>query len=868
VPGYEVVRELGRGGMGLVFLARQTALNRLVALKVIRPGRGLEAEEVARFRNEAEVIARLRHPNVIRIYDVGACDGLPYCALEYVEGGSLAQRLDGTPVPARQAAALVEALARAVHSAHECGIVHRDLKPANVLLQRRTTTDSTDSTDKKKRESASSVSSVLSVVEFLPKITDFGLAKDLSEEAGSGHTRTGTILGTPSYMAPEQAEGKSKEVGPAVDVYALGAILYDMLTGRPPFRGETLLDTLQLVRCAEPVPPARLHPKVPRDAETVCLKCLEKDPRKRYASALALADDLRRLLAGEPIRARPVSPPERALKWARRKPAAAALAAVSALALLGAVAGSIAFAARERQRADREAGLKEEADGQRQRAERNFQKARQAVDEMLTRVGAERLANEPRLETVRRDLLGRALAFYEDFLCQRGDDPGLRGEAGRAYQRVGDIQEMLGQHRPAEQAYREALDLFTDLAGQFPGRPEYQRDLGGAHNSLAVVLQAAGRPDEAAAEFRRALAVQEGLAGDYPEVPEYRRDLAGLLHNRANLLQAQGRAAEAEQTRREAIARLDALAGRFPEQPDYRHELGRAYGSLGVLLLDGRPGEAEAALRKALALQEPLAQSYPQVPDYRHELARSHFLLGNWLLLRRQLPDGDREYARAEEQFGRLAKDFPGVPDYRQGQAECCQNHGELQRLAKRFDEGERLLGQAVDLFGELARDFPTVPAYRQGLARSYHNLGVLHKDHARNAAADEAHRQALAQRRRLVDDFPREPAYRQELAYSHAELAIVLAQGGQTREAEENFRQALALLGQAAALDPGEPAYRRDQVTQHNNLAVLLAALDRRAEAEDNRRRAVALQRRLAEDFPKRPEYRSEAARNAPESK
>jgi WD40 repeat protein/serine/threonine protein kinase len=334
IPGYEILGELGRGGMGVVYKARQLHLKRLVALKMIRTTGPGDAEQQARFRVEAEAVARLQHPNIVQIYEVGEAEGRPFLALEYVEGGSLDRRLTGRPQPPRAAAELIETLAQTIHAAHQQGIVHRDLKPANILLQKKLTTDCTENTDNKKAEIHSSVPSVLSVVNLSPKITDFGLAKQL--DSSLGHTQTGEILGTPSYMAPEQACGRLHEIGPAVDVYALGAILYQLLTGRPPFMAESPLDTLLLARTEEAVPPTRLQPRCPRDLETICLKCLQKDPRKRYASAWALAEDLQRFLRGVPIVARPISTWERCAKWARRRPAIAGLsAAVVGVTLLG-----------------------------------------------------------------------------------------------------------------------------------------------------------------------------------------------------------------------------------------------------------------------------------------------------------------------------------------------------------------------------------------------------------------------------------------------------------------------------------------------------------------------------------------------------
>jgi WD40 repeat protein len=318
---YEIVGELGRGGMGLVYKARQTSLKRWVALKVITAA-GDPAGH-ARFRLEAEAAAALQHPHIVQVYEVGEQEGLPYLALEYVDGGTLAEFLAGTPQEAPAAAALVETLARAMHHAHERGILHRDLKPANILLA---TCGVASAGEQRATPQAA----------WIPKITDFGLAKLVADSAGP--TRSGEAVGTPSYMAPEQAGGGVR-FGPATDVYALGAILYEMLTGRPPFKAAFPLLTLEMVVHREPIAPSSLVPRIPRDLQTICLKCLHKEPARRYPTALELADDLHRFLRHEPIRARPVGQLERAWKWARRRPAVAGLSAAVVLVTAVALGG-------------------------------------------------------------------------------------------------------------------------------------------------------------------------------------------------------------------------------------------------------------------------------------------------------------------------------------------------------------------------------------------------------------------------------------------------------------------------------------------------------------------------------------------------
>jgi serine/threonine-protein kinase len=387
LPGYEVEAVLGRGGMGVVFRARHLRLKRLVALKMALAGAYGESRERERFQREAEAVAALRHPNFVQIYDIGEADGRPYFTMEFVEGGSLAQKVAGTPQPARPAAQLVATLANAMQVAHQGGIVHRDLKPANIFL----------------------------AADGTPKIGDFGIAR--RQDGGAGLTQTGVPVGTPSYMAPEQAQGRRDAIGPATDVYALGAILYELLTGRPPVGAETLAATLQQVLAEEPLRPSRLNPHVPHDLETICLKCLQKDPGKRYPSAADLAGDLERFLKHEPIQARPPGWLERFLRWVRRRPTQAGLlAAVALVVATGAVSAWSLYEQRTAARA-RQAQTDQEVRGVVERARGPLEEGWQAIDlAKLTEARAEgsRAVDIGRSGGASAAVQQEADAFHED----------------------------------------------------------------------------------------------------------------------------------------------------------------------------------------------------------------------------------------------------------------------------------------------------------------------------------------------------------------------------------------------------------------------------------------------------------------------
>lgn len=457
VPGYELLGILGRGGMGIVFRARQLSLKRQVALKMILTGRHARPTERARFQREAEAVARLQHPNIVQIYEIGEQNGLPYFSLEFVNAGSLAQFLGNQPQPARMCAALVEELALAMHYAHKRGIVHRDLKPANILLH-------LDESSIFKDGQLTDSTVFRNLLAYVPKITDFGLAKHMGGEEGP--FRAGAIVGTPSYMAPEQARGTSGAIGPAADVYALGAILYEMLTGRPPFSAASVDETAQQVLLQEPMPPTQIQPGIPRDLETICLVCLQKNPAHRYGSAEAIAEDLRRFLANEPILARRTHLPERVVKWAIRRPllATISLGAMTFMLILWWVWWQRAVAFQEE---------KQQIFHAWHASEEQLQQAMQTIDQMVQAAPQENA--EP--------ILRKAHDFYARII----DTDGPPARIALAHYRLGKIHERLGDQAAAEASYEQAIAHWEKLSHELPGGADYQRQLKDGRERLLVL---------------------------------------------------------------------------------------------------------------------------------------------------------------------------------------------------------------------------------------------------------------------------------------------------------------------------------------------------------------------------------------------
>jgi tetratricopeptide (TPR) repeat protein len=808
VPGYDVVGVLGRGGMGVVYQARQKGLNRLVALKMILAGAHASVAQLARFRAEAEAVASLQHPNIVQVYEIGEQDGRSYFSLEYVDGGSLAQKLNGSPQQPRYAAALVQALARAVHYAHERGIVHRDLKPANVLLTSQGT----------------------------PKVTDFGLARRLDEDS---QTRTGDVMGTPSYMAPEQAAGKVHEIGPPADIYALGALLYEALTGRPPFRGATLLETLEQVRGTEPVPPRRLQPSVPRDLETICLKCLEKEPKKRYPSADALANDLRRFLAGEPIQARPATAWERGWKWARRRPAIAALSAALVLVFVVGFLG-ITWKWLEAERLGAaESEQRRKAEAAQQAADRN------AANERTARLRAEKAETEAREQEKQArsaEAAARAEALrrqsVSDFLLnlfKSADPVGLQGYGFRA-----------GHERGAGLTALELLNRGADrVAVDLKGQPELQAM---TLDTLGNTFRELGDFDRAEQLLKRALSLREqALPKDHP-------DLASSLHN---------------------------LGWVYHDRGDYRQGLKyyeRAYALRKRLLGPENPATVTSMFNLAWLLA--------QIGDY----PRSEELFSAVIVLRRKQHGHDNHRDVAVAQIGLAAlwletgqgpkalglvnqaiktltalegdKSITiAVTKFQQGVvAQQFNNHAAAVRhLSDCLTIARRILGdghpyiaviqtQRADSLHPLGKLQEAEEAYREALAVTRKSVGMIHPKAlvlVERAAELLARRNKRAEAQGLFDELLK--ARRERLgkgdvfvAEGLTSYARFLQRAGDRSRAEDHYREAVAIFSKT------EVHRVAPQAEAVAGLGALLRQSGRLAEAEGLLRQAVVLQAKL----------------------
>jgi serine/threonine-protein kinase len=721
---YELIEELGRGAMGIVYRAFQPSAQRIVALKIIRRDR-LESlprdsrtNAIERFRHEAQAAARLDHEHIVTVYEVGDVEGELFYSMQCVDGPSLAEMLQAGPLENRRAAGYMASVAEALHEVHLHGVLHRDLKPQNILVDRWS--------DR-------------------ALVTDFGLAK----LAGQGEelTRTGDVMGTPPYMAPEQIRDSSRATA-ASDVYSAGATLYHLLTGRPPFQAATGVETLRQALDQEPVPPRQLNPEIERDLETICLTCLHKEPARRYASSLVLSEDLGRYLRGEPIGARPVGAGEQAWRWCRRNPLTATLASLAALFLAAALASTTVGYVRTRV-------LLDEAEAARRQSDESSRHARDAVNAFFTRVADDTLLNQPGMQPLRKDLLEQALAYYQRFLAERSDDPSVQDELARCYFRVGRITEAVQSSAASLEAYNSACRIQTRLLAETPGDLARLQALSNTWNALGRVHHQMHHLDEAGKAFSEALVLRQQLADAQPEQLEFQNALANTCMNLGLVEKDRGRPEEARRhLERAQVLRRDLLRHDLadPLGLEIRRDLGKGHFNLANLAMSqGDAAGSRANLEQAIAVFERLHRQYPADLAHQHRLGLSYRTLADLLAAQKQHQDAASYYVRAQRILQSLAEANPRVREYQSALAHLLMDLGLLRHQQGESAAALKLFQQAVTILEPLSESTADEWMCRRDLGVVLRAMGQVHSSRGDAKAARACTEQSLRHLRELA---------------------------------------------------------------------------------------------------------------------
>jgi tetratricopeptide (TPR) repeat protein/tRNA A-37 threonylcarbamoyl transferase component Bud32 len=673
---FDLIEVLGVGGFGTVWKARDRKLDRTVAIKIPHRGR-LNNDELEKFLREARAAAQLQHLNIIRVYEVGREGDVAYIVSDFVRGIPLSDWLTGQQPAMRQAAEICATLADALQHAHERGVIHRDLKPANILIDG----------------------------DGQPHLMDFGLAR---REVGEiTVTLDGQVLGTPAYMSPEQARGEAHTADGRSDVYSLGVIFFELLTGELPFRGNPRMLMHQVNH--DPAPsPRKFNGSIRKDLETITLKCLEKEPSRRYQSAEEFAEELRRFLAGEPVRARPVGRTERVGRWARRNPRVAGLTAAIVVLLVAVAGTSLAgYAVAKKQQlaaqqsAEREAGL-------RVLAERNLKLAQDAVDKHLTGVAEDERLKQFDFHELRVELLESAVPFYEQFANQTPVDAQGDVDRANAYYRLATIHEQTGAQQRSASEYERAIAIQGELVSKYPDVDEYRSDLAEYHAAYGWNLFLVFRPEFAIPHCDRALTLL-GQIVQASNDPKYRHRLAQTRLRYGVLLRGK-RYELARDQFRQAVAVATRLTNEFPDVPEYRSVLSSCQMHLGFSLIryikQIEPEVAKDYLTKAVAIQRKLCEEFPSNPEYRSALSESEGFLGAVFATVGEYDTASQQYAQGIDIQKAIVAEFPSVVKYQEGLASLYNFHGQWLEKANKQKAALEHYEQFAAVYDRLATDF------------------------------------------------------------------------------------------------------------------------------------------------------------------
>jgi eukaryotic-like serine/threonine-protein kinase len=804
---FRVIRPHAKGGLGEVFVARDGELNREVALKEIQDRHADHPESRTRFLLEAEITGALEHPGIVPVYGLGAYpDGRPFYAMRFIRGDSLhdaIKQFHAAEGPARdpgeRALALRGLLRRfidvchAVAYAHSRGVIHRDLKPGNVMLGHYGETLVVDWGLAKPLSAAN-------VPEYVPLSVE-GPVKPLSM-GESAPTFAGMAIGTPQYMSPEQAAGRIDELGPASDVYSLGATLYCLLVGAPPLEGVGIEELLVRAQRAD-APPARdVNPTVPPALSAVCQKAMALMPPDRYPTAAALADDVERWLADEPTSAWAEPWAIRARRWVGRHRTGvttAAGAVVVAGICLG-LATVLLTAANRRERA-----AKQEASRQRDAAAENYRLARRAVDRYHTEVSEDVLLNEPGMEPLRRRLLESAREFYAQFVDRRADDPEVKAELGRALFRLAQITADVEGPAKGIDLHQQALAVFNEL----PDDPDLLADRAASLHHLGRLQRATDRFKGARQSYDDALALWLRLEGADPDNDRYRAEEARTRLGLGNLEQDLRRLAPAKAQYDRVLAIRSALAEKDPGRADYARDLATTRHNLAVLqTYTGPPDQAEANFNLARAAQEKLAAGAPTVTQFQADLARTHLNLGNFFAQREQTERAAAEYQASADGWARLADKHPAVVRFAAGQGKALLSMCKVRRAARQDGPAEEALTAAQDVYRRLGATAGLLPQDKADVAAGYRQIASLDGSAGRLDAARAAYQKALDLLGPLAAGPNAPPEYVAELARTLHNLGFLERVAKNTAAADAAYRMAQTLWDGLIKAYPENPDY------------------------------------------------------------